>query len=181
MSDNTTPQPAPKRPNSQGAIIGGGICIKGEVSGDEDLVINGRVEGRVDLPDNNVVIGDEGKLQANIYAKHIRVDGDVKGDISGIEKVVLSAQGRVHGNIVAPRVTLEDGAKFKGSIDMDPSGPAAAPEATTSNDSSEPPHLSKEVKTPPPKRPAPQGQRPQAPQRPAAAPKAAHQQANPDT
>ena len=166
-SPQTPPQPQPKRPVASGAIIGSSILIKGEISGDEDLTINGQIEGRVDLPENNVLVGDQGRLQANVHAKHVRIDGDVKGDISGVEKVILSSKGKVQGNIIAPRVTLEDGAKFKGSIDMDPSGEAG-----------QPPQLSKEVKTPAPKRPVPaqaQGNRPAAPQRPPAPPKAANQ------
>jgi cytoskeletal protein CcmA (bactofilin family) len=79
-------------------MIGPSIVIKGTVSGDEDLLVQGRVEGSIELKDNEVSVGQSG----------------------GSEKVVISKSGNVRGNIVAPRVTLEDGAKFKGSIDMDP-------------------------------------------------------------
>ena len=103
------------------ALIGSSIRIKGEVTGDENLVVDGYVEGSITLVSNEVTIGTSGKVKANVTANMIRVDGEVTGDIAGHEKVIISKTGKVQGNIVAPRVTLEDGAKFKGSIDMDPS------------------------------------------------------------
>ena len=101
-------------------MIGPSINIKGEVTGDEDLLIQGKVEGTINLNDHEVSIGESGQVSADIRAKTIRIDGEVTGDISGNENVVISKSGNVRGNIVAPRVTLEDGAVFKGSIDMDP-------------------------------------------------------------
>ena len=101
-------------------MIGKSIQIKGTVTGAENLVIEGTVEGSVNLPDNDLTIGEGGQLTADLAAKNVKVEGQVTGDITGSEKVVISQSGRVRGNIVAPRVTLEDGAKFKGSIDMDP-------------------------------------------------------------
>ena len=102
------------------AMIGQSIQIKGTITGAENLVVEGSVEGSIDLPDNDLTIGETGQVTADLGAKNVRVDGQVTGDISGSEKVVISKTGRVRGNIIAPRVTLEDGAKFKGSIDMDP-------------------------------------------------------------
>jgi cytoskeletal protein CcmA (bactofilin family) len=107
-------------------MIGPSIVIKGTVSGDEDLVIQGKVEGTIDLRDHEVSVGQSGKVHADINAKVVKVDGEVSGDISGNEKVVISKSGNVRGNIVAPRVTLEDGAIFKGSIDMDPGDTASS-------------------------------------------------------
>ena len=101
-------------------MIGPSIVIKGTVSGDEDLLVQGRVEGSIELKDNEVSVGQSGRVTADVDAKIVKIDGEVTGDISGAEKVVISKSGNVRGNIVAPRVTLEDGAKFKGSIDMDP-------------------------------------------------------------
>jgi cytoskeletal protein CcmA (bactofilin family) len=101
-------------------MIGQSIKIKGTVSGDENLIVEGTIEGSVDLPKNDLTIGQSGNVTADLNANTVRVDGQVTGDISGAEKVVVSKTGKVRGNIVAPRVTLEDGAKFKGSIDMDP-------------------------------------------------------------
>ncbi|WP_167854793.1 bactofilin family protein [Mangrovimicrobium sediminis] len=101
-------------------MIGPSIEIKGSVSGAEDLLIQGRVEGTVDLGDHEVTVGESGKVNADITARTVRIDGEVAGDIRGTEKVVISKTGNVKGNIIAPRMTLEDGAIFKGSIDMDP-------------------------------------------------------------
>ena len=107
-------------------MIGQSIVIKGEVSGEEDLLIQGRVEGNINLNGNQVSVGESGEVYANIQAKVIQINGKVTGDISANEKVIISKSGNVHGNIIAPRVTLEDGAMFKGSIDMDPAEASGA-------------------------------------------------------
>ena len=101
-------------------MIGPRIKINGDISGDEDLVVEGKVEGKIDLEGHRVEIGQTGQVKADVSAKIVKIDGEVRGDITGIEKVIISKSGNVRGNIVAPRMTLEDGAKFKGSIDMDP-------------------------------------------------------------
>lgn len=101
-------------------MIGKTITIKGDITGEENLVIEGTVDGTVNLKSNDLTIGQSGRVNANLSANVVRIDGEVKGDIVGKEKVVITKTGRVQGNIVGPRVTLEDGAKFKGSIDMDP-------------------------------------------------------------
>ena len=106
-------------------MIGPSIRIKGEVSGDEDLLIQGRVAGTINLKAHEVIVGESGQVFADIIAKTIRIDGKVNGDITGMENVVISKLGNVRGNIIAPRVLLEDGAMFKGSIDMDPGDSAA--------------------------------------------------------
>ena len=102
------------------AMIGPTIQVKGTITGNENLIIEGKVDGAVDLPQHDLTIGESGQVVANLTAKTIKVDGQVTGDITGAEKVIISKSGKVKGNLVAPRVTLEDGAKFKGSIDMDP-------------------------------------------------------------
>lgn len=114
------------------AMIGPSIIIKGEVTGDEDILIEGRVEGVIHLNDNQVSIGKSGDVSANILARVIKIDGAVAGDICAAEKVLISKSGNVSGNIVAPRVMLEDGAIFKGSIDMDPAAIAPADASITS-------------------------------------------------
>ncbi len=101
-------------------MIGTSIAIKGEITGEEDLLVQGKVEGSIRLNGNELSIGDSGQVSADINAASVRIEGTVTGDVTGTEKVVIAASGQVQGNIVAPRVTLEDGAQFKGSIDMDP-------------------------------------------------------------
>jgi len=125
---DTSEAPASQAGASSGraAVIGPRIRIKGDVTGDENLVVEGRIEGKVSLGDYRVDVGSSGQVFADIEAKVVKVDGEVQGDIHGSEKVIISRSGNVRGNIVAPRMTLEDGAKFKGSIDMDPGEPAPA-------------------------------------------------------
>jgi cytoskeletal protein CcmA (bactofilin family) len=109
------------------AVIGPGIVIDGDISGSENLVIEGKVRGRIHLGAHEVTVGPSGEVSADISAKLIRVAGKIKGDLTGKEKVIISSTGNVHGNIVTPRMLLEDGAVFKGSIDMDPREPAVQP------------------------------------------------------
>ena len=102
------------------ARIGASITIQGDVTGDENLIIDDKVDGTAILEKHDLTIGQSGLVTASVRARVVKIEGEVTGDIHGLEKVVLTKTGRVKGNIVAPRVTLEDGAKFKGRIDMDP-------------------------------------------------------------
>lgn len=108
-------------------MIGASIVIKGTVSGDEDLLIHGKVEGTIDLSAHEVTVGESGQVNADVTARVVKIDGEVSGDITGREKVVISNSGNVRGNITAPRVTLEDGGMFKGSIDMSPAESGSKP------------------------------------------------------
>jgi cytoskeletal protein CcmA (bactofilin family) len=101
-------------------MIGSTVVIDGNITSAEDLIIEGKVSGTITATGNEVTVGQAGQLKASISAKIVRIEGRVEGDISGGEKVIISKTGNVLGNIDAPRVTLEDGAKFKGSIEMDP-------------------------------------------------------------
>ena len=101
------------------AVIGRSIRIDGDLQGEEDLRIEGRVTGTVKLVDNSLTIGKEGEIHADVYAKTITVDGVMEGDLYGAEQVAIRRNARVKGNVTAPRVSLEDGAHFKGSIEMD--------------------------------------------------------------
>ena len=112
--------------------IGQSITIKGEVIGNEDLTIEGKVEGKIVLKDHNLTIGANGRIQAEIHAKTVLVIGEVVGNVTADDKVEVAATGSMRGDIVAPRVVLADGARFKGTIDMDVKGqPAARPTAPT--------------------------------------------------
>ena len=101
-------------------MIGSTVVIDGNITSAENLIIEGKVSGTITATGHEVTVGQAGQLKANISAKIVRIEGKVEGDISGGEKVIISKTGNVLGNIDAPRVTLEDGAKFKGSIEMDP-------------------------------------------------------------
>lgn len=104
--------------SSQLASIGPSIHFKGELTGEEGLIIDGKVEGTIDLKGNQLIIGNNGEIKADVYAQTIIVNGSLTGELHGKEKVHISKTGKVNGNIFSPRVSLEDGAKFKGSIDM---------------------------------------------------------------
>lgn len=117
----TQPSRAPVRASrGQAAVIGPSISIRGDLTGEEDLVIEGRVEGEVVLEKHRVEVGQGGRVKADILAKTIHVLGQVDGNLAGDEEVIIRASGRVVGNISAPRVTLEDGCNFRGTVDMSP-------------------------------------------------------------
>jgi cytoskeletal protein CcmA (bactofilin family) len=101
------------------ATIGPSIRIDGDVRGEEDLLIEGEVTGTVQLQGNNLVIGSQGRVKANVYAQSIEVEGQMDGDLCGSERVSIRKGARVTGNVTAPRVNIEDGAHFKGSVEMD--------------------------------------------------------------
>jgi len=113
------------------ATIGSSIVIHGDVTGEEDLVVDGTIEGTVNFKDNNLVVSANGRVTANINARIIRVDGEVKGELHGSEQVIISPSGKVNGDIRAPRVVLEDGCSFKGSVDMDSEKALSADRAAT--------------------------------------------------
>jgi len=108
------------------AVIGRSIRIDGDLQGEEDLRIEGDVNGTVRLHNNTLTIGSQGKIRADVYAKSVVVDGLMEGDLYSSERVAIHKNATVLGNITAPRVSLEDGARFKGSMEMDPEAVKAA-------------------------------------------------------
>ncbi|MEA2560353.1 MAG: hypothetical protein QOH06_1857 [Acidobacteriota bacterium] len=118
VTSSPSPSPEPKRSGDR-ATIGASIIIKGDLSGGEDLVIEGRVEGKVDLKQHNVTIGRSGRVKADVFGKVITIEGEVDGNVFAQEQAILRQAGAIRGNITAPRVILEDGSRFKGSIDME--------------------------------------------------------------
>ncbi len=117
-----SPAPVTSEPprRTDRATIGPSIFIKGDLSGEEDLVIEGRVEGKVDLKQNNVTIGKNGRVKADVLGRVVTIEGEVDGNVFAREQAILRQAGAIRGNITAPRVVLEDGSRFKGSIDMEP-------------------------------------------------------------
>jgi cytoskeletal protein CcmA (bactofilin family) len=106
------------RPAAKGvSVLGPTLTFRGgELSSDEDLIIEGTVEGKIAHQSHHLTIGKNGKVKANVRARLITVYGTVEGDLHGDEGVQIAASARVIGNVVAPRVSLEPGAKFEGSI-----------------------------------------------------------------
>ena len=142
-----TPSEAPSIPRpvattttstSDQATIGKSLVIKGEVTGSESLYIDGRVEGSINLSGNRVTIGRNGVVAANISAREIVVLGKVRGNLTASDRVDIRSDGSLTGDVVAARISIEDGAFFKGGIDIRKAGGAVAskPEEVTKSVSS---------------------------------------------
>ncbi len=108
-----------KSSESGSTIIGSSLSFKGEITGEEDLTVQGQVEGTIDLKKNHVTIGRTGRIKADVYGRSITIEGEVQGNLFGEERIVLQQSGRVRGDMRAPAINLEEGAKFKGNIAMD--------------------------------------------------------------
>jgi len=125
-------------PTGDQATIGKGLFFKGEITGSESLFVDGKVEGSINLPGNRVTVGRNGQVAANINAREIVVLGKVRGNVSASDRVDIRAEGSLSGDVSAARISIEDGAFFKGGIDIrkpepklpaaSPAAPAAAPE-----------------------------------------------------
>ena len=102
--------------------IGKSVIIKGDLSGSEDLTIEGQVEGKIELRQNVLTIGANGKIKAQVFAKIVVVQGEVTGNITATERVDIRDNGSVDGDLSAPRIAIADGAHFRGSIDMQRAG-----------------------------------------------------------
>jgi len=129
---NSTPEPARplppapvaeavnRAPVSAGdqATIGKGLFVKGEISGSESLFIDGKVEGSINLPGNRVTVGRNGQVAASVTAREIVILGKVRGNVSATDRVDIRAEGALTGDVAAARISIEDGAFFKGGIDI---------------------------------------------------------------
>lgn len=119
-----TDAPRAEAPGNSGSdmvnigTIGKSVVIKGELSASEDLTIEGQVEGKIELKQNILTIGANGKIKASVFAKAVIVQGEVHGNITATEKVDIRDAGAVDGDLASPRVAIADGAHFRGSIDM---------------------------------------------------------------
>jgi cytoskeletal protein CcmA (bactofilin family) len=98
-------------------VIGRTLVVRGQITGQESLVIRGRVHGDVILPDNNVFVDPEGRVEGNIHALTIRVEGRVSGVLRGDQRILIRASAEVDGDIVSPRITLEEGCRYRGRVD----------------------------------------------------------------
>jgi cytoskeletal protein CcmA (bactofilin family) len=109
------------------ATIGKSLFIKGEITGSESLFVDGKVEGSINLAGNRVTVGRNGQVSANITAREIVVLGKVRGNVSATDRVDIRAEGSLNGDVSAARISIEDGAFFKGGIDIrKPDGKPAA-------------------------------------------------------
>ena len=124
----TANEPAAPRPvtttTADQATIGKSLVIKGEVTGSESLYIDGRVEGSINLSGNRVTVGRNGVVSANINAREIVVLGKVRGNMTASDRVDIRSDGSLTGDVIAARISIEDGAFFKGGIDIRKGGQA---------------------------------------------------------
>ncbi len=108
-----------RRQHEKGAVnIGKSVVVKGELSGSEDLTIDGVVEGKIELKEHVLTVGPNGKIKAKISAKVVIVLGEVVGDVTATQKLDIRENGSVDGDIVSPRIAMAEGAHFRGSVDM---------------------------------------------------------------
>ena len=110
------------------ALIGKSLVFKGEVSGSQDLTVNGQFEGTVSLSGHTVTVGREGRIQGDILARVIRVEGHVEGNLQGEEMIFLGPSGVVHGDLTTVRISMEEGCQFRGRLQVADGGhPASEP------------------------------------------------------
>jgi len=100
------------------AWIGRSVRIEGKVVSEEDLTIEGRVEGAIELGNHSLSIGPAAAIQADLFAKNITISGEVKGNVKALERIELRATGSVEGDVTAPRFTMADGAVVAGKVDV---------------------------------------------------------------
>ena len=112
---SAAPEP-PVSPNAA-ACISQGIRIKGEVTGSEDLFVDGQIEGKLTMSDGSVTVGPNGKVKADISAREVVVRGEVTGKVSARDRVQLWSTGRVHGEVQTARLAIEDGALLRGNVE----------------------------------------------------------------
>src|SRR6202020_1900011 len=105
-------------PTGEQATIGKSLIVKGELTGSESLYIDGKVEGAINLPGNRVTVGRNGQVAANIVAREIVVLGKVRGNCQASDRVDIRSEGSLTGDVIAARISIEDGAFFKGGIDI---------------------------------------------------------------
>jgi cytoskeletal protein CcmA (bactofilin family) len=105
-------------PTGEQATIGKSLFVKGEVSGSESLYVDGKVEGSINLPGNRVTVGRNGQVAANITAREVVVLGKVRGNVHASDRVDIRSEGSLTGDVAAARISIEDGAYFKGGIDI---------------------------------------------------------------
>jgi cytoskeletal protein CcmA (bactofilin family) len=125
--DKTKKSTMSEDPPLKMAFLGPSLSLKGELSGKEDLIIEGQFQGKINLKNHSLIIGPEGKVEADIRAKNITIKGYVKGDIFASGKVFISEEAQMDGNITASIISVMDGAQFKGSVKMEKAGEAISP------------------------------------------------------
>jgi len=122
--------------SAEQATIGKGLFVKGEITGSESLFIDGKIEGNINLPGNRVTVGRNGQVAANVTAREVVILGKIRGNVNASDRVDIRAEGSLAGDVAAARISIEDGAYFKGGIDIrkpESAKPVAAASAASSS------------------------------------------------
>lgn len=129
-SPASRPEAGVHRPEARNAVIGPNVRIQGELSGEEDIVVEGRVEGKITVT-KMLRIGPQAQVNAEVKAQAVVIAGKVVGNVSATDRVEILASGSLEGNIKAPKIAIAEGAQFRGSVDMSgkPAPAAAGPAA----------------------------------------------------
>jgi cytoskeletal protein CcmA (bactofilin family) len=130
ISNQDTGSGSPKQERAYGRpfpndLLGAQSILKGDITGEDDLLVEGRVEGSITLRRNALIVGKNAIVKARVEARTIAVEGEVNGELHASEQIVLHKNARVRGTLVCPRISIEPGARFTGSLDMDPRQGAA--------------------------------------------------------
>lgn len=140
FSKETTPPPQktlpPRDAQPQGgrvSYVGPNLVIDGTVTGDESLIIEGAIRGKINL-ESDLRVGPNARIEATVHANNVTVEGVVVGDISADARLELIATARVDGNLKAPKIIVAEGARFRGSVDMGSDKPAEAEQETESKE-----------------------------------------------
>jgi len=124
--DSAYPTSGTDRASGGNARLGASLHVKGEITGNEDLTIDGSVEGLVHLEDRKLTIGASAKLTADVIAREVVVYGNVKGNLRARDRIEIKKDGSVVGDLTTARIMIEDGAYFKGSIEIDKAGDSSS-------------------------------------------------------
>ena len=109
--------PEPPRLQNQGASIGPSMTVKGEVHSREELYVDGEIEGSIEMH-HRLTVGPNGKIRANVKAKEVVIEGSIEGNVTAVDKIIIRVQGSLIGDIKTAGIAIDDGAYFKGSIDI---------------------------------------------------------------
>ena len=144
--ENSRKDPAPSSPPGGGAergrqpggsssdqttVIGPSIKLKGELSGGADLQIEGRVDGKIELKKNHLSVGPSGRVKADVMARRVSIRGEVRGNVQGSERVEILAGGKIFGDVITPKIIIEEGGLFSGGIQMEGAGAPPKPSTPT--------------------------------------------------
>ncbi len=135
ISRQPQPQPQPQPQKETGTLIGSKVKVKGELTGEGELTIQGQVEGTISFSNGEVLVDQGGKVKADVEARVVQIQGELTGTVSCTELIALRSTADAKGTLQAPRIVLEDGCKFTGDLDTESTGSiqVSSPSSTKQN------------------------------------------------